>query len=186
MVRGSVAEISRKMQDGDLLEPGDHNMLVYDNMLTLRHLFVRYAKTFLPKNEILLFASQYDAIDNLKNALQESGVNVARHLVDRTLFIIDAQKGYQVDTRGTFKLAMSLISRARKEGRRGITWLGDVGSFFSFERIDDLVDYELYCPTKYEDIMKTICCYHTADFNILKKNQQDKLIQHHFKSIFVK
>lgn len=186
IVRDTASELAGKIQSGDLIEAGTHNLLVYDDLKTLRDIFGNCAKVLLPRNEIVLLASQYDALDTLKHSLQQKGVNVAKHMDDGTLFIIDAQLGYQAaDTYGTLKLAMTLISRAKKEGRQGITWLGDMGSFFAYERISELVDYELFCPTKYEDILKIVCCYHEVDFNSLDKKHKDKLIQHHYKSIFV-
>ena len=42
---------------------------------------------------------------------------------------------------------ISLMPR-RKEGRQGITWFGNLGSFFSFEKIEELIEYELWCPRK--------------------------------------
>ncbi|MFL6496390.1 MAG: hypothetical protein ACJ703_08210, partial [Nitrososphaera sp.] len=37
----------------------------------------------------------------------------------------------------------------KREGRWGITVFDDVGSFFSFDRIEDMVELELQCPRKY-------------------------------------
>lgn len=84
-----------------------------------------------------------------------------------------------------WKHAMSLVSRVKKEGRHGVTWFGDLGSFFSFGKIEDLIQYELWCPQKYVDIMKTVCCYHSEDFEKLNETQQQTLFDHHFKSILV-
>jgi hypothetical protein len=81
------------------------------------------------------------------------------------------------------EVAMSLISRIRKEGRKRDTWFGALDSFFSFEKIEDMIQYELWCPQKYVDIMKTVCCYHSEDFE--KLNEQQSFIGHHFKSILV-
>lgn len=185
IVRGNPKEIAHKMKAECLIEPGGHNMLVYDSVETLRELFAVYAKTYLPKNEILLIATQYDSIDSIEHALEFHGVDVARHRAEGTLLIIDAQEGYQgADIQGTFKLAMSLMSRAKKEGRRGVTWMGDMGSFFAFDKVGDLIDYELFCPTKYdEDSVKTVCCYHAENFKLLNKQEQDILMEHHFKTI---
>jgi len=186
LVQGTAEDIAIKMQTGSLIEDGGHNLLVYDNLDGLRQLFLKYAKAFLPKNEIILLATQYDGIDNIKHFLTEGGIDVTKHLADGTLFIIDAQEGYQgVDVNGTFKLALTLMSRARKEKRRGVTWLGDMGSFFAFDRICELVDYELSCPAKFEDMLKAVCCYHIEDFKNLDEKQQNMLVDHHFKSIFV-
>ena len=118
--------------------------------------------------------------------LAENGVDVEKHLEDGTLFIIDAQKGYQeTDPFGTFKLAITLISRAKKEGRSGVTWIGDTGSFVSFDRIAELVEYELFHPREYHDPIRTLCCYHSEDFKNLERHDQDTLVNHHFKSFIV-
>ncbi len=58
--------------------------------------------------------------------------------------------------------------------------------FFSFERIEELMQYELWCPQKYEDEkMKTVCCYHLEDLRNLSESQQQTLFDHHVKSIVV-
>ena len=73
------------------------------------------------KMKIVVIGTQYDAIDDVKNILRLSGVDVERYLNQGTLFIIDAQKGYQdVDSHGLWKFAMSLLSRIKKEGRQGV------------------------------------------------------------------
>ena len=146
----------------------------------------------LPKNEIVIIGTQYDPIDEVKNALRlssdDDGFDVEKYLNQGTLFIVDAQQGYQgdADRSGIWKLCESLISRARKEDRRGVTLFGDLDSFFSFEKIEELMHYELSLPEKYEDNLKGICCYHSKDFEKLSKTQQQTLFDHHFKSILVK
>ncbi len=186
VVHGTTTTIGQEMQNGNLLEKGGHNMLVYNDLDQLSYLFANYAKTFLPKNEIILFATQYVAIDDIKHSLGNNGVDVPRHLADGTLFIIDAQEGYHgADKLGIFKLATTLVSRAKKEKRNGFTCMADMGSFISFHEIDDLVEYELFYPTRFDDdLVKTVCCYNKKDFEELDKEQQDILIYHHFKSIF--
>ena len=80
---------------------------------------------------------------------------------------------------------MSLLSRAKKEAKRGVTWFGDAGSFFSFEKLEELMQHELSLPQKHEDIVTTVCSYHSKDFETLTEVQQHTLFDHHFKSILV-
>jgi hypothetical protein len=187
MVHGNSLQVAEMMAKKNLLVPGSHNLLIYDELKTLREIYSQYARTFLPENEIIVIGTQYEAIDAVKTAIQLRGVEVERYLNQGTLFIVDAQKGYQdTDTLGMWKLAMSLIFRIKKEGRRGVTWFGDLGSFFSFEKIEELIQYELWCPQKYEDKMKTVCCYHLKDFEKLNETQKQTLFDHHFKSISIR
>ena len=80
---------------------------------------------------------------------------------------------------------MSLLFRVKKEERRGLTVFGDLGSFFGFEKIEELVEYEMGLPQKYVDRMNGICCYHSLDFKKLNKSQKNALLDHHVKSIVV-
>lgn len=185
IIRDSASNIAERLESGELIEAGSHNMLVYDNLQTLRHLFTIYAKTFLPKNEVVVFGTQYDALDNIERTLWHQGIDVSGYLDDGTLFIIDAQEGYQgVDTHGIIKLALSLVSRVKKENRRGVTVFGEIGSFFSFDKIGDLIDFELSFPAKFDEkILKTVCCYHQKNFQMLYKNEKEQLIEHHHRAI---
>jgi hypothetical protein len=186
VVNGSSQEIAKMMVEKKLIEPGSHNLLIYNELKVFREIYSQFSRALLPQNEIIVIGTQYDAIGDVKKALRLAGVDVERYLNQGTLFIIDAQLGYQgVDIRGMWKLAMSLIFRVKKEGRRGVTWFGDLGSFFSFEKIEELMQYELWCPQKYKDTMKTVCCYHLKDFEKLNETQLYTLFDHHFKSILV-
>lgn len=186
MVNGSSQGIAKMMAEKKLIAPGDHNLLIYNDLKAFREIYSQYSRAWLPENEIIIIGTQYDAIDNVKHVLQLSGVDVETYLNQGTLFIVDAQQGYQqVDSQGLWKFAMSLISRAKKEGRRGVTWFGDLGSFFSFHKIQELMQYELGRPQKYEDKLKGICCYHSDNFEELTERQQQTLFDHHLKSILI-
>ena len=187
-MKRSSQEIADTIVKKKLIEPGSHNLLIYDDLRTFREIYSEYSKALLPENEIIVIGTQYDVVENVKNTLLRVGVDdVERHLNQGTLFIVDAQKGYQVaGSRGMWRLAMSLLSRVKKEGRQGVSWFGDPGSFFSFEKIEDLMQYELWNPQKYEHMMmKSICSYHSKDFEKLTEAQKQTLLDHHFKSILV-
>jgi DcmR-like sensory protein len=180
-----IAEAAAEKKKKSLIEPGSHTLLVYNDLKAFSEIYSQYSRALLPQNEIVVIGTQYETINGVKNTLRLSGIDdVDRHLNEGTLFIVDAQQGYQnVDSRGMWKFAMSLLSRAIKEGRQGVTWFGDAGSFFSFEKIEELMHYEQSLPHKYEDIITTVCSYHLKDFEILTEIQQQTLFDHHFKSI---
>ena len=188
VVNGSSKEIADMLADEKkkLMEPGAHNILIYNDLKAFREIYSRYSRALLAENEIVVIASQYDTISEVRNILRLDGVDIEKYLNQGTLFIIDAQPGYQdADRSGIWKLCETLISRVRKEDRRGVTLFGDLGSFFSFEQIEEMMQYEKSLPQKYEDTMKGICCYHLEDFENLSETQQQTLFDHHFKSIVV-
>jgi hypothetical protein len=189
VVKGSFQDIADMLADEKkkLIEPGAHNMLIYNDLKTVREIYSQYSRALLPENEIIVIATQYDTISNVRNTLRLAGIDIESYVNQGFLFILDAQQGYQgVDSKGIWKFAMSLLSRAKKEGRRGVTMIGDLGSFFNFERIEELIQYELSLPQKYEDALKGICCYHSEDLKNLSESQQQTLFDHHFKSILVR
>jgi hypothetical protein len=188
VVKGNIQEIADWMADEKekLNESGAHNILIYNDLKALREIYSQYSRALLPENEIIVIATQYDTISNVRNTLRLAGIDIESYLNQGSLFILDAQHGYQdADGSGIWKLCKSLISRAGKEDRRGVTLIGDLGSFFNFEKIEELMQYELSLPQKYEDTMKGICCYHIEDFGNLSETQQQTLFDHHFKSIVV-
>src|SRR5918999_1748369 len=170
-----------------LIESGSHTLLVYNDLEAFREIYTQYSRSVLPQNEIVVIGTQYESINDVKNNLRLSDMDVERYLNEGTLFIVDAQHGYQdADIRGTWKFAMSLLSRAKKEGRHGVSWFGDLGSFFGFEKMKEMMEYELWCPQKFEeDNMKSVCCYHSKDFEKLNEAQKQTLFDHHFKSMVV-
>ena len=190
VVKGSSQEIADIMvadEKKKLMEPGAHNILIYNDLKALREIYSQYSRALLAENEIVVIATQYDTISDVRNTLRLDGMDVEKYLNQETLFIVDAQQRYQQDADGSgiWKLCKSLISRAKKEGRRGVTFFGDLGSFFGFEKIEELMQYELSLPQKYEDTLKGICCYHLKDFENLSETQQQTLFDHHFKSMSV-
>jgi hypothetical protein len=51
---------------------------------------------------------------------------------------------------------------------------------------NDLVDYELSLPTKFDVDMKGFCLYHEKDFNKFSDGQKQELIKHHGKALKIK
>lgn len=185
-MNGKSLEIAETMARKGLIEPGSHTLLVYNDLKAFCEIYTQYSGALLPQNEIVVIGTQYEPINNVKNTLRLSGLDAERYLNQGTLFILDAQHVYQdAGSHGMWKFAMSLLLRVKKEGRRGVTWFGDAGSFFSFEKIEELMQYELSLPQKYEDSIKTVCSYHLKDFEKLTEAQKQTLFDHHLKSILV-
>ncbi len=186
IVHGNSLELAQTMANKELIEPGSHNLLVYDDLKTFREIYTQCSKALLLQNEIVVISTQYEPIKEVKNNLRLAGVGVERYLNEGMLFILDAQHGYHdADIQGIWNFAQNLLNRVKQEGRQGVTWIGDLGSFFSFEKMDELVQYELSLPQKNEQdtAIKLVCSYHLKDFEQLNENRKQTLFDHHFKSI---
>jgi hypothetical protein len=188
IVHGNSLELAQTMANKELIEPGSHNLLVYDDLKTFREIYTRCSQALLPQNEIVVIGTQYESINDVKNNLRLAGVDVERYLNEGILLILDAQHGYHdADIQRIWNFAQSLLIRVKQEGRQGVTWFGDLGSFFGFGKIEELVQYELSLPQKYEQdtAIKLVCSCHLKDFEYLDENQKQTLFDHHFRSIVV-
>lgn len=181
----AVAERLRSRVDP--LGVNGHNLLVYNCVREFSNLYSAYAEAHLPRDEIVLLSMHYETVDKVKDNLMRAGVDVERHLADGTLFVFDAQKGYfSGDVEGTFKLALSLADRARRENRRGVTLIGDMGPFYMVSNgVTRMILYELSRPKQYKGFMKSLCCYHRGDFERLDAVKRSSLLSHHATSILV-
>jgi hypothetical protein len=68
-------------------------------------------------------------------------------------------------------------------GKNGVSVLADLGAYPHKSKYNDLVDYELSLPTKYDVPLKGFCLYHQKDFDKFTDEQKQKLIEHHGKAI---
>jgi len=76
-----------------------------------------------------------------------------------------------------------LVEHAKAMGKSGVSIIADKGTFPFKQRIDDLINFELSLPSKYDIDLKRICVYYQKDFNRLAEEQRQKLINHHVISI---
>ena len=61
-----------------------------------------------------------------------------------------------------------------------------LGSFFYHHKDNDLMDYELSLPSKYDGNLKTFCLYNKREFDLrLTEQQRQKLLEHHGKNMII-
>jgi hypothetical protein len=73
----------------------------------------------------------------------------------------------------------NLVESAKIMGKAGVSILTDTGAFPYRHREEDLVNYELALPSKYDIDLKRVCLYHQNDFSKLSEDQKQRLLNHH-------
>ncbi len=167
-------------------EYGAHYMIIYPDLDTLRDLYSEYIhKQIKENNEIVLLNPFYETTDSVRQILSEKfngGMDeIARHEKEESLMIADALEEYLGD-QPLIYVKKSLENYA-KMGKNGVSVLADLGAYPHKSMYNDLVDYELSLPTKFDVQMKGFCLYHQKDFDKLSDEQQQKLIEHHNKTL---
>jgi hypothetical protein len=164
-------------------EYGDHYMIIYPDLATLRKLYSKYiGKQIEENNEIVLINPFYETTDSVRQVL--SGIDVSKYEKERVLIIIDSLEEY-FGRQEDMPFKKSLANQAKQIGRNGLSIVGDVGAYAHKSKHDELVEYELSLPTKYDDdiALKGFCLYHQSDFDKFSDEQQKKLIEHHGRAI---
>jgi hypothetical protein len=77
------------------------------------------------------------------------------------------------------------INYAQELGKKGISILGDTGSFLFKHKIQSLLEYECDLPLKFDINLKGICMYHHKDFGKISKDFQQKILKSHAMAIMI-
>jgi hypothetical protein len=167
-------------------EYGIHCMVIYPDLTTLREFYSYYIKKQIEENnEVVLFTPFYETTDSVRQILSEGHTaieDVSTYENENFLIITDALKKYFKKDEGdetdwSFKERM--VKHAKKKGKRGFSILGDMGAFNYKGKINELVDYELSLPSKYDIDMKGFCLYHQKDFDRFEDEQKQRVVEHH-------
>ena len=167
-------------------EHGTHSLIIYPDLDTLREIYSNYVhKQIKENNEIVLVNPFYETTDSVRQILSERydhGMDdISKFEKEELLIIADALEEYLGD-QPLIYVKKSLENYA-KMGKNGVSVLADLGAYPHKSMYNDLVDYELSLPTKYDVQLKGFCLYHQKDFDMLSDEQQQKLIEHHGKAL---
>jgi hypothetical protein len=163
-------------------EHGSHYLIVYPDLTTLREMYSQYIRRQIKNNsEIILINPFYETTDSVKQILSKSGVNVSKYEKEKLLVIIDSLKEY-FGAKPDMPFKKDLVNHAKQMGKNVLSIIGDIGAYPHKSKHNDLVDYELSLPTKFDLDMKGFCLYHEKDLNNFSDKQKQQLIKHHGKS----
>jgi hypothetical protein len=161
-----------------------HYLIVYPDLTTLREMYSQYIQRQIKNNnEIILINPFYETTDSVRQILSKSRVNVSKYEKEKGLVIIDSLKEY-FGSQSDIPFKRDLVNYAKQTGKNGISIIGDIGGAYNHKsKLNDLVDYELSLPTKFDVDMKGFCLYHQKDFNKFSDSQKQQLIKHHGKAL---
>ena len=192
-INGNSNDVLKQLRQA---EYGAHYIIVYHDMMTLRQIYTGYIKTQLEyNNELVLILPYYETTETVRSVLSENHssnegniIDVRKYEKEGSLMIIDSAEAYFSSDTNLMSFLEKLAKQAQTSGRNGISVIADLASFYYFNRIDKLIEYEMSLPTRYDDKMKLkgFCFYHQEDFDRrLSKEEKQKLVEHHDKALRV-
>jgi MEDS: MEthanogen/methylotroph, DcmR Sensory domain len=164
-------------------EYGAHYIIIYPDLFTLRELYSNYIKKQIEENnEMILINPFYETTDSVRQILSEKGVNVSKYEREKVLVIIDSLKEY-FGQQSNILFIKKLAKYAKQMRKNCLSVIGDLGAYTHKSKYNELIDYELSSPSKFDADMKGFCLYHQKDFDKFSDEQKQKLIEHHGKAL---
>ena len=190
MVNADPATILKYIKNSNY---GDHNLVIYPHLEQFEEFYVECCKdSLLDRNEIFVVVTYYQPVSEVRKKLHLlGGIDTARYENNGTLGILDSETAYQpsVEQTGRYNINMiltsMLINHTQERDKKGITLLSDLGTFFLNKRIAELISHEVSVSNRMDTNIRSFCCYHKADFNLLTEEQRKRILQHHSNNLFL-
>jgi hypothetical protein len=178
-IRGNVFEITQQLAGIDY---GEHVILIYPNLDSLRQIYSQYCRDALENNELVLLLTYYETTDRVRQTLKEIGIEVDRHEKGKNLMIIEDITKTYFGSGHDFLFFLDILNKQKeKRGKNGMCVIADMGIFYHFtdNNKDALIEFERSLPSKFDINLKRICNYHKLDFDRLEEQEKHKLLEHH-------
>jgi hypothetical protein len=140
--------------------------------------------------EMVLLIPFYETVQGVKRTLEKrAGINVEKYEKDGALIIVDSLKAYSREsnnnTYNIVSLFKLLLQQAEIFGKKGISIISDLGSFYQFGTVEDLISHETSFPQKTDLKCKAFCSYPRDYFDMLTEYQKQNLFSHHLNNLAV-
>ena len=168
---------------------GIHTLVVYEDLTILREFYSQYVKKGIEeKKEVIQLAPFYETEVSVRKVLSKGNVSLdieKLEKAEKSLIIVDSLKKYigNVSPDFDYNYNKKLVEHAKAMGKSGVSIIADKGTFPFKQRIDDLINFELSLPSKYDIDLKRICVYHQKDFSRVSEEKRLKLLNHHMVAV---
>ncbi len=167
-------------------------MLVYPDLHTFRRIYGQFTRAQLDNNGVVLLIPYYETTDSVRQVLSQLGIDVRKCEQNRSLVIVDSVKVYFHSDIDIKSLPKMMAEGSKRMDKKGVSIIGDMGSFFLYENQNQMIEYEseLQLDGKENDDansvkIKGICSYHKDAFSTLAKKEQQALFEHHHTNLVV-
>ena len=113
-------------------------------------------------------------------------IDVRKYEKQNSLLIINSARAYFGSSIDLVSFVKSLVNYANQIGKNGVSVLADKDSFFHYDQLDQLIEYETSLPRRSDIKAKEFCLYDEDDFNWrLSSMQKKKLLEHHDRELLI-
>lgn len=171
----------------DKIEHGEHVVLIYPNLYTLREIYSHYCNIALKNNELVLILAYYQTAECIRLTLKELDIDVEKYEKENDLIIIqDSIETHSGYTEDFLSLLKTLDKQQEKRGKKGLSVIADMGVSFHHHQQNNkknvVIEFERSLGSKFDIKLKRFCSYHKQDFNRFEEEEKIHLLQaHHLK-----
>ena len=157
----------------------DHAILFYANRRDKREVLFTYLKAGLDAGEAAIYVASDESTREIRQAMQDFGVNVDQYERAYALRIVDYSEWYiiggEFDIGRIFSLWEKSLREALARGFKGLRVVGEMSCFFRHHMLNELVVYERALHRELEMPMEAICAY--DDGVVLRGMEEDRYLR---------
>ena len=117
---------------------------------------------------------------------QMATIDVKEYEKQDSLLIVDSARAYFGSSIDILSFVKSLVNYADQIGKNGVTVLADMGSFFCYNKLNDLIEYEMSLQRTSDIKAKGFCFYKGDDFKWrISRIERKKLLDHHGRELMI-
>ena len=117
---------------------------------------------------------------------EQAKIDVKEYEKQDSLLIIDSARAYFGSSIDVVSFVKSLVNYADQTGKNGVTVLADMGSFFCYNKLNELIEYETSLQRTSDIKAKGFCFYKRDDFKWrISRIQRKKLLGHHGRELMI-
>jgi hypothetical protein len=181
-VVGRVPTILEELQISD----NAHNMMIYSSRDSYREFYSQFSRDNLRRNRLVMILPFNDHASTVKHDISKYLPNVDNYQRNGSLKILDARVVYSDWQKGAIPLVMNAMAEAEEAGKEGVSIIGELGLYYKFEKIEELVNYEKSAPKKFDAKLDAICVHSKGDINRLSPNERAALFDCHSRTLVLK
>ena len=162
-------------------------MLAYPDRHALEDVYRACTSQSLADRKSVAILTHYETPSSIGYALRELDIDIKKHEEDNSISIIDGDGVLAgLHKGGIAEYLKGLEQLAIEEGKRGINFLVDMGSFYHLEKHDELALFEQQCNFGVlGQNCSVLCCYHLRDLEAIKQRIGSEIHSFHSTSFII-
>jgi hypothetical protein len=163
---------------------GEHNLIVYPSLEYFRRIYPKICKKRLADNDIVVFLTYYEPIDDVLMRLENAGIDVDLNRRKGNLIVADAADAFFGNGKDILRFLIKLERQIEKIGKNNVSIIVSMSVFTLYAKEEEMIEYEGLFNLSETRNWKVLCCYHKSDYENFSERTKEELKCRHNKQLF--